>query len=298
MPMETGVNTLPVRGQPYPISSGTVVIEAASRFPAAAVQVSHLDLVRRRQHVVKTEGAYRIDLCTTQRHASKMRFERWAANRFERPGRLFVVPPGETLTVWNDLGRETVVVCHLYTEMMSRCLEQSFERDLLDSCADVADDAIGHLMLRMREEVCHPGFASEVMIEGLALQLGVALQRHYRTAAPLASRRGLTSWRLRRIDDRLRSSAEPASLAELATLCGLSVRQLSRGFRASHGISIGQFIARLRIDKAKQELVSGRSIKVLAAQLGFCSTAAFSSAFRKATGLTPTEFRRLASLRH
>ena len=283
--------------EPYPISSGTVVIEANSRFPAAAVQVSHLDLVRRRQHVLKPEGAYRIDLCTTQRRASRMRFERWASNRFERPGRLFVVPPGETLTVWNDLGRETVVVCHLYTETMSRCLEETFETDLLDSSADIASEAIGQSMLKLREEVCHPGFASGMMIEGLALQLAVELQRHYRDASPPAKSGGLAPWRLRRIDDRLRSSDEPASLAELATLCGLSVRQLSRGFRTSQGTSIGQHAARLRVEKAKEGLASDQSIKLVASQLGFCSTAAFSFAFRKATGVTPSDFRRLISSR-
>jgi len=283
--------------EPYQISAGTVVMEANSRFPSAAVQVSHLDLVRRKQHVLKPEGAYRIDLCVTQRRASRMRFERWAADRFERPGRLFVVPPGETLAVWNDLGRETVIVCHLYTEVMSRWLEETIETDLLDMSADVASEAIGQLMLRLREEVCHPGFASETMIEGLTLQLAVELQRHYREASPPAESGRLAAWRLRRIDDRIRSSDEPPSLSELAALCRLSIRQLSRGFRASHGISIGQHVARLRIEKAKEALASDQSIKIVAWQLGFCSSAAFSFAFRKATGLTPSEFRGLTASR-
>lgn len=226
-----------------------------------------------------------------------MRFERWASNRFERPGRLFVVPPGETLAVWNDLGRETVVVCHLYTEAMSRWLEETVEVDRLDISVDIASDTIVQSMLKLREEVCHPGFASEVMIEGLALQLAVELQRHYREGSPPAKSGRLAPWRLRRIDDRLRSSDEPASLAELATLCGLSVRQLSRGFRASYGLSIGQHVARLRIEKAKEALASDRSIKRVASQLGFCSIAAFSFAFRKATGVTPSDFRMRTALR-
>lgn len=283
--------------EPQSIPSGTALIEANRRFAAATVQVTHLDLVRRRQHVLPPQQAYRVDLCVTQRHASRMRFERWASNRFERPGRLFVVPPGETLAVWNDLGRETVVVCYLYADVMSRWLEERVEAHLLDLSTDIRSDAMRRSMLRLREEVCHPGFGSEVMIDALALQLGVELQRHYRAGSVPRKSCALAAWRLRRIEERIRHCDEPVGLSELASLCSLSVRQLSRSFRESQGLSLGQYIARIRIEKAKQALAGERSIKQLAGQLGFCSTAAFSHAFRKATGLTPSDFRKQAASR-
>jgi AraC family transcriptional regulator len=223
-----------------------------------------------------------------------MRFNRWAAERFELPGRLFIVPPGETLAVWNEVGRETVVVCYLRDEVMDAWVAQKRSTDLLDNSADVHSEALSNVMLRLRDEACRPGFASEMMIEGLVLQLAVELQRHYRDVPQSLKGGGLAPWRLRRIEDRLRCYGEPATLSELAALCSLSVRQLSRAFRASQGISIGQFAARIRIEEAKRQLAGDVSIKQLASRLGFCSTAAFSFAFRNATGVTPSQFRTLS----
>lgn len=85
--------------------------------------------------------------------------------------------------------------------------------------------------------------------------------------------------------------SEVPSLDELATLCNLSVRQLTRGFRVRRGYSIGEYVANSRINGAKRLLASGENIKAVAYLLGFSSPSAFSYAFRRATGMTPGEFR-------
>ncbi len=281
-----------------PIPSGALVTEAQRRCSAAAIQVSHLCHVERRHHVVTAPNCYRVDLSITPRLNSRMRFDRWHARRYEQPGRLFVVPPGETLDVWNDLGRESVVIAHLFLDALGEALHLNPgpEVNPLDRSLNVQSRAIEFLMLRLREEVCRPGFAADFMIEGLSLQLAVELHRHYRATAPVAGvggNGGLAPWRLRRIEERLRAGDHAVTLDELARLCDLSVRQLSRGFRASTGTSIGQYAASLRIERAKAALATERSIKRVASIMGFSSTAAFCSAFRKATGLTPGEFRKL-----
>lgn len=271
---------------------GSIAIEADQRYSTAAVQVCHLDLTKTEERILHRPDAFRVDLCLTPRLPARMRFERWKSNRFERPGRIFVVPPGESLAVWNDLGRESVIVAYLFTDAMAQIDEAITQRgDPLDKSIAIASPSIEHLMLRLRSEVRDPGFASEIMVEGIALQLGVELQRHYGTA-PQAVTGGLSPVRLRRIEDRLEQSLEPPSLIELAQLCDLSVRQLSRGFRESRGQSIGQYVARHRIERAKDALVRDPSIKSIASRLGFSSTAAFSAAFRKATGVAPSQFRR------
>ena len=281
----------------HPTSLGTVVVEAERHFHAASVQLSHLDMVESRKSVLTPAGAYRLDLSVTPRLPSRMRFDRWASNRFERPGRLFIVPPGEPLAIWNDLGRETVIVCHLFTGAMSRWLDDDFgpAQQLVDASLDVSNEVIEQAMLRLVHEVCHPGFAADVMAEALAMQVAVELQRHYRRPNLPAVSGGLTPGRLRRIDERLNSSDTPPSLTELAKLCGLSVRQLSRGFQASRAMPVGQYVARRRVDRAKSLLGRDRSVKEVASQLGFTSTASFSAAFRKATGLTPSTYRRMTS---
>jgi AraC family transcriptional regulator len=101
----------------------------------------------------------------------------------------------------------------------------------------------------------------------------------------------LARWRLLAIDEPLNDAQEIPTLSELAALCKLSVRQLTRGFRASHGCSIGDYIANSRIERAKRLLASDQSIKTIAYSLGFNSSSGFCSAFRRATGMTPGEFR-------
>jgi AraC family transcriptional regulator len=73
------------------------------------------------------------------------------------------------------------------------------------------------------------------------------------------------------------------------------VRQLTRGFRASRGCTIGEYAARNEIDRAKELLTAGESIKVIAASLGFASPSSFTYAFRRATGQTPAQFRKSES---
>jgi AraC family transcriptional regulator len=100
---------------------------------------------------------------------------------------------------------------------------------------------------------------------------------------------------MRLIDDRLRESLAAPTLSELATLCNMSVRQLTRAFRTSRRRSIGDHMAQCRLDHAKRLLTDDRSIKSVAYSLGFSSPSSFSYAFRRATGQSPREFQQRVS---
>ncbi len=89
--------------------------------------------------------------------------------------------------------------------------------------------------------------------------------------------------------------ASPASEEDLATLArkvGSSARTLSRLFAAETRLSFKAWCQRARIAAAIERLSTDRhlSVKQLAADLGYASVPAFSHAFRKVTGRTPTEF--------
>jgi AraC family transcriptional regulator len=101
---------------------------------------------------------------------------------------------------------------------------------------------------------------------------------------------GLSARNLRLIDERLVENGAPPSLSELAGLCGLSLRHLTRAFRSSRRRSIGNYIAECRIQRAKQLLASGSSVKWIAHTMGFSSPAALSIAFRRATGERPRDY--------
>jgi AraC family transcriptional regulator len=125
-------------------------------------------------------------------------------------------------------------------------------------------------------------------------QISIELGRYCMTVRERPTQGALAPWRIRLIEERLTSADEaskPPTLSELAQACNMSVRQLTRAFRASRGCSIGDYIAQCRIDHAKRMLASDQSIKAVAYALGFSSPSSFSYAFRSATGQTPREYK-------
>jgi AraC family transcriptional regulator len=156
---------------------------------------------------------------------------------------------------------------------------------------DIEDANIRGLLLRLAQEARHPGFASDALVELIAAQLAIELVRYSSAITADPVKGGLAAWRLQRIDERLKEGQQVATLAELAALCGLSVRQLTRGFRISRGSSLGEYMAQCRLESAKRLLATDQSVKAIAYSLGFASPSSFSYAFRRAVGETPREFR-------
>ena len=82
------------------------------------------------------------------------------------------------------------------------------------------------------------------------------------------------------------------SVAELASLVGLSPKHFSRVFKSTMGQSPYQIISAMRIERAKVLMRdSCLSMTDLAHELGFSSSAHFSSRFRQLTGLSPSEWK-------
>ncbi|MCE5302774.1 MAG: helix-turn-helix transcriptional regulator [Planctomycetaceae bacterium] len=82
-------------------------------------------------------------------------------------------------------------------------------------------------------------------------------------------------------------------MSQLASLAGVSSRQLERRFRNVAGLSPKDFIMRARIEEACRRLREGNtSIGQIALDLGFYDQSAFTRLFRRHLGTTPSEFRR------
>jgi AraC family transcriptional regulator len=237
---------------------------------------------------------HRVELCFLPMPASARACfpDHWGPRRFERMGDLFVFPAGEAVHARSDCRRQASVDCCL----APAAIDTWFEGDLawtsqrLESSLDLASPVIRTLLLRLEDEVLNPGFASDALIELVCAQVAIELSRFYATDTARSSG-GLAPWRLKRIDARLADDPTAPSLAELAGICGLSVRQLARSFRASHGTSIGRHIADARIANAKRLLAGDHTVATIAARLGFATSANFSAAFRAATGQTPGQYR-------
>lgn len=278
-----------------PSSQPTVVVDAELASPGVTAQIVRYDIPGPTDAVLRDDGRYLINMCLTPRplNARAGYRQRWGPHRFERLGDVFMVPPGEALAVRGEGGQQASVLCYLSAERIDELLGQQLEWSdhQLATTLDIANARIRNLLFRLTEEVRHPGFASGRMLEFLSGELAVELGRFCLEVEETPVSGGLASWRLRLIDERLAASPAAPSLEELATLCNISVRQLTRGFRISRGCSIGEHIERRQMEAAKRLLVAGESVKAIAFMLGFSSPSSFAFAFRRAVGNTPSGFR-------
>lgn len=279
-------------GRPDP---GLMTLDAEIRARTATAQLVHFHVHDPADSMRSEHQDYWLDLCLTPRPANaRICFrDRWSPNRFEQVGKLFLLPPGEKIQIRSDGGpSQTSMLCLLRPEAIREWFdgELDWTNQRLTAALDIPDTNIRGLMLRLSEELRHPGFASEAMAELVTAQLAIELSR-YCTKVNTHSDGGLASWRLKLIDERLHEPGPAPSLSELAQLCGLSVRQLTRGFRISRDRSIGDHVASSRVEHAKRMLGSDQSVKAIAYSLGFASPSSFCYAFRSATGVTPKEYR-------
>lgn len=108
---------------------------------------------------------------------------------------------------------------------------------------------------------------------------------------------GLAAWQQRILASHIEENLEkPVTLAELAELVRLSPYHLCRAFKQSFGLPPHRYHTSRRIEHAKALLADPQlSVTEIGLRVGFCETSSFTTAFRKATGLTPTAYVRSLS---
>ena len=85
-------------------------------------------------------------------------------------------------------------------------------------------------------------------------------------------------------------------LTEMAEAAKISPSRLSHLFKTEMGLSPGQHLMRLRMQKAGNLLATSRlSVKQIMALVGYDNKSHFVRHFRRSFGLAPSEYRRTAS---
>jgi AraC family transcriptional regulator len=105
---------------------------------------------------------------------------------------------------------------------------------------------------------------------------------------------GLATWQQRRVLEFMEEHlAEDVSIGVLADLVRLSPYHFVRSFKRAVGEPPHRYWMGRRIERAKALLANpNSSITEIAFDVGFSGTSAFSAAFHRIAGQTPTEFRR------
>ena len=129
------------------------------------------------------------------------------------------------------------------------------------------------------------------MLKSLAIVLMHELLHQNREAsrAEAISRGSLAAWQKRKVASYIEEHlTEQISLTKMAELARLSPYHFCRAFKQSFGTPPHRYHIGRRVERAKLLLSHrSKSITEIGLDLGFSETSAFTSTFRKATGLTP-----------
>ena len=160
---------------------------------------------------------------------------------------------------------------------------------VLDERLSFHGGLVSGIARRVYEEMRRMDAAAPLAIEGLLLEM-VA------TASRMREHNGSPD-RPRWLDDardriHVELAARP-SLTGLAISVGVHPVTLARAFRRAFGCTVGEYVRRLRIERAARLLAETElPLAKIALAEGFSDQSHFSNLFRRHTGLSPFQFRR------
>jgi len=161
------------------------------------------------------------------------------------------------------------------------------------------DELIRQIGLSVLTEMMRETSTGRMFAEVSSLMLAARLAHDYADSGVLDPGPGrshrLDNARLRRVLDHIEQHLEDEIVvAGLAEMAHLSTFHFTRMFTAAVGIPPYRYVSRRRLENAMAMLAVGRlPLSEIAHRSRFSSQASFSRAFRRATGMTPGEYRRL-----
>ncbi|MEZ5428086.1 MAG: AraC family transcriptional regulator [Pyrinomonadaceae bacterium] len=146
------------------------------------------------------------------------------------------------------------------------------------------------LAARMYREFSRRDRFSPLALESISTELLIAASRQSERRAEKNAPR----W-LGRVKEYLNENfASPPGLGDLAEAAGVHPTHLARVFRQFEHCTAGEYVRRVRLEKARRKMISSRaSLVEIALETGFSDQAHFTRTFKRETGMTPTEFRKI-----
>ena len=162
----------------------------------------------------------------------------------------------------------------------------------------IQDAVIHETAVSILSEMTAETAAGRIFVETASLMLAARLIQKYcdcgSSTLITSDAHPLEHVRQRRVLDYISANLDgDITLADLARVAGLSPFHFARKFTLAMGMSPKRYVSRMRLDQAMAELATGRlPLAQIALNAGFSSQASFTRAFRRATSITPQEYRR------
>lgn len=149
-------------------------------------------------------------------------------------------------------------------------------------------DSLLCLLMKVRREALQPDLFSQLVIEGVMLEVIAETCRVARLNSASQSPR----W-LKHIRDILHDRFnEPLTLSEIGKCVGIHPVHVASVFRERYGCSVGTYLRQLRIEFACRKIsTSNAPLAEVALAAGFAHQSQFSRTFKRVMGLTPAQYR-------
>lgn len=227
----------------------------------------------------------------------------WRSSRFRltcmgRPGGTTVIPAG-----WGghwDIDGDSLTSYVLLSSARLQSFAEPFTRgSKLELTPRLAEpDPVGARILRaLSREATNPNPAGQLFVEQALDLLCLHLLRAHSSfgqMAPPVPRRGLPPWQVRRVTAYMTERLDRnIGLDELAELTSLSRSHFCTAFRHATGRTPHEWLIGLRLERARELLRNPKwRITDIALAVGYETASAFTAAFRRHTGGTPSDYRR------
>ncbi len=186
-------------------------------------------------------------------------------------GQAFVITPGEVTTYTAD----TQDPWHYRWIGFNGALSSQFSQ--LPPVLDLPEMLFGRMM-----HLSNQNTTAEYLLAGELFSLYAYLFADSPKGSP----------HVHRVENYIRSNyMYPISVEQIARELSLDRRYLSRLFKEKNGISIQEFLVRVRLEEAQRLLLQGCSVKEAARLAGYEDVSNFSKMMKKRTGKTPTSLR-------
>jgi len=213
-----------------------------------------------------------------------------------RGGTIGIVPAGWDGR-WDIGGDGAVAYVFLSRARFDKAVSPLLRGKRIDLRPRVAEpDTVGaNLMQALISEAAEPDAASRLFFDqAVDLLCTHLLRRHTTLARSPEESPGMASWQVKRVAAHIRENLDrPIGLDELAGLVSLSRSHFCTSFRRATGHTPHGWLTMRRIERA-QDLLRDRDLEVteIAISVGYQTPSAFSAAFRRHVGCSPSQFRR------
>ena len=237
------------------------------------------------------------------RHMIRRQIGNSVVEGWSDPGTINLTPPGVEGT-WEASASSRAAVVVIRPEFVSRAIEEYWGADSskveIEKQFLIRDPVIEAITVNLAREAAGGSPAGRLYAESGCEFLAHHLIYRYSNLSPTPPRSmgGLSSRPLKLVLEYIEGTlGQPIKLRELAALAGVSARHFERAFRQSTGSSPHAYVMNRRLHMARDLLISQPELPIdqIALRVGFSSSSHFSSAFRRQTGLTPTDFRKTCS---